>query len=95
MTREQRIYFRLMKIFPDLGAMSVGDHRKVVNEPYMPLSMDVLADSEHGRIISIAHNDTQNGDVMADPDMQLLVSFTMKVAQAMTFQNDYLGIYQE
>jgi len=95
MTREERIYKRLLKVFPDLESMDIGGHRKVVNEPYMPLSMDVLADTEYGRVISIAHNHIQNGDVMADPDMQLLISFKKQTAQAMSFQNDGMGIYQE
>jgi len=72
MTREERIYNRLLKIFPDLEGMDVGGHQKIENKPYMPLSMDVLADTEYGRVISIAHNYVQNGDLMADPDMQFL-----------------------
>jgi len=95
MTREERIYKRLLTIFPKLEAMASGDYRKVANDPYMPLSMDVLEDNKYGRIISIAHNHMQNGDVMADPDMQLLVSFKKQTVQAMTFQNDGMGIYQE
>jgi len=95
MTREERIYKRLLKMFPDLEGMDVGDHKKVENEPFMLLAMDVLTDSEYGRIISIAHNYIQNGDVMADPDMQVLVSFKKKTVQAMTFQNDGMGVYQE
>jgi len=95
MTREERIYKRLLTIFPDLEGMAAGCYKKVVNEPYMPLSMDVLNDNQYGRVISIAHNFIQNGDVMADPDMQILVSFKKQTAQAMTFQNDGLGIYQE
>jgi len=95
MTREERIFNRLLKLFPNLECLDVGGHRKVVNEPYMPLAMDVLADTEYGRVISIAHNHIQNGDVMADPDMQLLISFKKQTAQAMTFQNDGMGIYQE
>ena len=95
MTREERIYKRLLTIFPSLEAMAAGGYKKVVNEPYMPLSMDILADIEYGRVISIAHNFIQNGDVMADPDMQILVTCEKQSAQAMTFQNDSLGIYQE
>jgi len=95
MTREERIYKRLLKVFPDLEGMDVGDYRKVVNEPYMPLNMDVLEDNQYGRVISIAHNYNQSGDLMADPDMQVLVSFKKQTVQAMTFQNDGLGVYQE
>jgi len=95
MTREERIYKRLLTIFPNLEAMAVGGYRKVVNEPYMALSMDVLDDNQYGRIISISHTFLQNNDVMADPDMQVLISFKKESAQAMTFQNDCVGIYQE
>jgi len=95
MTREQRIYNRLLKIFPNLEGMAAGDYRKVVNEPYMPLNLDILNDNQYGKVISIAHNYIQSGDVMADPDMQVLISFKKQTAQAMTFQNDGMGIYQE
>ena len=95
MTREERVFKRLLKVFPDLKDIDVGGHRKIENKPYMALAMDVLADSEYGRIISIAHNYIQNGDVMADPDMQLLISFKKQTVQAMSFQNDAMGVYQE
>jgi uncharacterized protein YqiB (DUF1249 family) len=32
---------------------------------------------------------------MCDPDMQVWIHPDHKEAEAMTFQNDYLGIYQE
>jgi len=95
MNREERIYKRLLTIFPDLQDMDIGEYRKVENGSYMPLSMDVVDDNQYGRIISIAHNFIQNGDVMADPDMQILVAFKKQSVQAMAFQNDAVGIYQE
>ena len=95
MTREERIYKRLLKIFPDLESLEIGGYRKIENDSYMPLSMDILDDNQYGRIISIAHNFIQNGDLMADPDMQILVSFKKQTVQAMTFQNDGVGAYQE
>jgi len=95
MTREERIYKRLLKVFPDLESLEIGGYRKIENDSYMPLSMDILDDNQYGRIISIAHNFIQNGDLMADPDMQILVSFKKQTVQAMTFQNDGVGAYQE
>lgn len=32
---------------------------------------------------------------MADPDMEVRVYPEMKMAEALTFRNDYMGIYQE
>lgn len=46
-------------------------------------------------IIALAHNGKQNGDVMSDPDVQIWIHPDHKEAEAMTFQNDYLGIFQE
>lgn len=45
--------------------------------------------------IALAHNGKQNGDVMADPDMEIRIYPEMKMAEALTFRNDYLGIFQE
>ena len=45
--------------------------------------------------IALAHNGLQNGDVMADPDVEVRIYPDQKIAEALTFQNDYLGIYQE
>ena len=58
---------------------------------FMPLHVDWIDDDK----ISIAHNGIQNGDVMADPDMIVRIVPEMKMAEALTFQNDYLGIFQE
>ena len=47
-------------------------------------------------IYSITHYGEQNGDLMADPDMQFgVVSDGEKMRVIpLTFQNDYMGIYQ-
>ena len=57
--------------------------------------MDLHVDNLLNNTISLAHNGKQNGDVMADPDMQVWIHPDHKEAEAMTFQNDYLGIFQE
>ncbi|TLS78276.1 hypothetical protein FE236_00510 [Mariprofundus erugo] len=95
MSREERIYSKMLKIYPDLKSMQVGDHRKISNDPFMALSLDVLADHPIGRIIALAHNSEMNGDLMADPDMQILINLDLGKASPMTYQNDWLGVYQE
>ena len=45
--------------------------------------------------IALAHYGEQNGDLMADPDMELIIDFDKKEVLPATFQNDYAGIYQE
>ena len=34
-------------------------------------------------------------DLMADPDMELIVDFDKQEVMPATYQNDYLGVYQE
>lgn len=95
MTRAERIYKKIMKVFPKLSEMDEGDHVKLESDGFMPLSLDILSINDNITIIALAHNGIQNGDVMADPDMQIMLNNSSKMAQAMTFQNDYVGFFQE
>lgn len=69
---------------------------KIENEPYMPLSIDLLYhdSQENSTRYAIAHNFIQQGDVMADPDMEIRIYEDTKQAESLTFQQDSLGIYQ-
>jgi hypothetical protein len=71
--------------------MEENEYKKIENEPYMTLHIDVLS---HNRL-SMAHNYTQNGDVMADPDMEVFIDHENRLAFPLTYQQDGLGIYQE
>ena len=66
-------------------------YMKLKSGGFMDLSIDVL----NGRGIAMAHNFVQNGDLMADPDMEIRIDVENKVAEALTFQQDSLAIYQE
>ena len=63
---------------------------------FMDLDVDNLGNIKlNGEIhkhISMAHNSEQNGDLMADPDMEFAVS-KQGVIIPLTFQNDYAGSY--
>jgi uncharacterized protein YqiB (DUF1249 family) len=45
--------------------------------------------------IEQAYNGKQNGDVMSDPYMEVRIYPEMKMAEALTFRNDYLWIFRE
>ena len=66
---------------------------KILNEPYMPLSLDYLGNNGKYDMFAVAHNYIQNGDVMADPDMQFVDDGTYWYPT--TFQNDGIGVYKE
>ena len=86
------IFTRLqqMGIINENGEMQT-DYMKFVSPGLMDLNVDKLtADT-----IALAYNGKQNGDVMADPDVEVKIYPEMKMAETLTFRNDYLGIYQE
>lgn len=86
-------------IFARLQDLGILDENGTMKVEYMrfgsPGLMDLHVDKLFNDIISLAHNGIQNGDVMADPDMQIQIYPTSKSAEALTFQNDYVGLYQE
>jgi uncharacterized protein YqiB (DUF1249 family) len=88
----EMIFARLqqMGIINENGEMQTS-YMKFVSPGLMPLNVDKLTSDT----IALAHNGKQNGDVMADPDMEIKIYPEMKMAEALTFRNDYMGIYQE
>ena len=88
----EAIFARLqqMEIIDESGKMQT-DYMKFVSSGLMPLNVDKLTSDT----IALAHNGKQNGDVMADPDMEVRIYPDLKMAEALTFRNDYMGIYQE
>ncbi|MDR4487964.1 MAG: hypothetical protein R3B83_10640 [Nitrospirales bacterium] len=71
---------------------------KLIVEGFMPLSIERIGTNEDGRDqIAISHTGLQNGDVMFDPEMvfQIRVSGDLKIAEPISFRNDYLGLHQE
>ncbi len=88
----EMIYSRLqqMGIIDENGEMRV-DYMKFQSSGFMDLNVDRLWNNH----IAIAHNGKQNGDVMADPDMEIQIFPDSGMAEALTFRNDYMGINQE
>ena len=88
-----------------LGIISIeGDAAKSVIDPdggMMDLNYDHLGcrKLDLGNYVSydiaLAHNYIQNGDVMADPDMEIRIYPEIKYAEALTYQLDGLGIFQQ
>ncbi len=93
---KQTIYESIYRNLQELGIL---DETGVMQAEYMKFKasglMDLSVDNLLNDIIALAHNGIQNGDVMADPDVQVKIYPASKSAEALTFQNDYLGIYQE
>ncbi len=87
----ERIYQKLQKML-DLENFMRGekDYMKLKSGAYMDLNIDKLGTDR----IAMAHNFIQNGDVMADPDMEIRIDIKNKTAEALTYQLDSLGVFQ-
>ncbi|MDA3845430.1 MAG: hypothetical protein PF505_02650 [Vallitaleaceae bacterium] len=58
-----------------------------------PGFMDLVIEKIWNNRISLSHYYEQNGDLMADPDMELIVDHDNETLRAATFQQDNMGIY--
>jgi uncharacterized protein YqiB (DUF1249 family) len=85
-------------IFKKLQQIGILDENGIMQAEYMKFTSSVLMDLNVDNLlnnrIALAHNGIQNGDVMADPDVEVRIYPDQKMAEALTFQNDYLDIYQ-
>lgn len=91
----ERIYSRLDKLLAAFGGLkeiliTPNFHATLKARGFMDLSIEVIRPG----VIAMAHNYIQNGDVMADPDMEIQLDCLTQSAQAKTFQQDGLGVYQ-
>jgi len=91
----ERIYNKLSKIV-NLEELKKEMYLKKTSAGMMDLSFDfLLNENKKSYRIAMAHNYVQNGDLMCDPDMEIRISPATKTAEALTYQQDNLGVYQQ
>lgn len=88
MTNSNTPYKKLILVIPNLKALK--QYTKLTADGYMDLHVDILSRGNDTTRIAIAHNYIQNGDVIPDPDMELLVNFKKQTVEAKTYQNMYI-----
>ena len=66
-----------------------------LTEKMQPVPERTYTDDKGNPIYSIAHYGEQNGDLMADPDMEIAVNDGEGRIIPRTFQNDYMGLFQQ
>lgn len=81
----------LVDCFGSVDLIEVGGHKKLKSEGFMDLVVEVVGEN----IISLAHYYEQNGDLMADPEMEIRIYPELQMPEALTFRNDGVGIYHE
>lgn len=90
-----KIFEQLEELIPGLTELKPGDYKKSKSEGFMDLHLDVLDRTEEELRIALSHNYYQNGDTIADPDMEIRVYLIpdWRKAEALTYQDTY--IYNE
>ena len=86
----ETIFKRLVAIgiIDNEGRPTFTEDMKLKSSAFMDLNLDRLFDDNGDFTISMAHNYIQNGDVMADPDMEIKIIPSMKMAEALSFRQD-------
>jgi uncharacterized protein YqiB (DUF1249 family) len=90
----ERIYQKLDQLGINGLIASGTEAAKSTASGYMDLSFDRLYDEEGAVVIALAHYYKQNGDLCADPDMEIRVYPQRRMAEALTFQQAIPPIYQ-
>lgn len=85
MKRYQRYY----KYINQLILITDSNHSKLINDPWMPLSVECWKEGPDKWIVSLCHYGEQNGDLMRDPEVCFRVSEGHAVP--CSFRNDYAG----
>jgi|GEM_PF-2805002 len=90
------IYMRLHEVIPDaIKHIEEGKtYQRSKVEGFMDLIFEFLYQDEEERyIISLSHYFEQEGDLVADPDMEIRIDPTLQTAEALSYQDQ--GIYQQ
>ena len=88
MDNTKQIYTKLLQVIPNLR--NIGSYAKLSASGFMDLHVDILNKNGNVWRIALTHNYKAGGDVIPDPDMEVLVDFDNETAQAETYQDAYV-----
>lgn len=80
-------YNRLLALLPDVQTMSVGSAVKMKADQFMDLNIDILRQQGTVTQISLAHYYEQHGDLVSDPDMEVMLMHVTQMALPVHFQS--------
>jgi len=97
-SKNKNIGTKIFEKLTELGVIKLLENGKTNSKSetsnFMPLSLDKIYSDESVTVIALSHYYKQNGDLMADPDMEIAIHKNGK-AEALTFQQDNFGIFQQ
>jgi uncharacterized protein YqiB (DUF1249 family) len=85
------IYERIFKRLIQLGIdpQNPPEYAKSRSKGFMDLNLDLLYKTTDCMGIALAHYFEQHGDLVPDPDMQIRVYPATKMAEALTYQDQF------
>lgn len=86
----QSIYKKLIKIIPDIATRRSAGKSELSSDALMDLNLDVLSKQKNILCIALSHYYKQNGDIIADPDMENVINTELMTANAMTYQDSMI-----
>ena len=88
MTIQNQIFDQLLTIIPDLQTRNKAGNSQLESQTMMDLNLDILEKKSNISLIALSHYyKHQSGDMIADPDMEILVNFEQNTATARTYQD--------
>ena len=88
MNTQKEIYKRLVRVIPNL--YSIKESGKSEAPGFMDFHLDILQRKGDALRIAISHYyKHSSGDMIADPDMEILVNRKTETAEALTYQDTY------
>ena len=77
-------------IIPDIATRNDAGKSQLSSDALMDLNLDLL--SREGNIVRIAlsHYYKQTGDMIADPDMEIIINTKLMTANAITYQDSMI-----
>ena len=96
MNTQKEIYKRLIRVIPNL--YSIKESGKSESPGFMDFHLDILQRNSDVLRIAISHYYKHpSGDMIPDPDMEILVNRKTETAEALTYQDiyGYQEVYSE
>ena len=88
--KSQSIYNKLIKIIPDIATRRSAGKSQLHSDALMDLNLDILSRQKNIVRIALSHYYKQNGDMIADPDMEIILNTQLMTANAMTYQDSMI-----
>ncbi len=90
MTIQNKIFAQILSIIPNLQTRNKAGKSQLESESLMNLNFDILYRENNTVMIALSHYyKHQSGDMIADPDVCILVNFKDGTATARTFQDTF------